>query len=71
MELHSIIPALAVFDIKGTNVLFWCYRDEWQDNTFSYAPAIRRVMRVSLGNSPDSFLGSDFCLDDVWGYADP
>jgi len=69
LEVHSIIRVLAPFDIKGTNVLLWRYRDERQDSTFSYVPAIRRVRRMSPGNRSDSFLGSDFCVDDAWGYA--
>jgi hypothetical protein len=68
LELHSIIRALAPFDIKGTNILLWRYRDKKQDSTFAFVPAIRRVRRMSPANRSDAFLGSDFCVDDAWGY---
>ncbi len=69
LEMHSIIRALAPFDIKGTNILLWRYRDNRQDSTFAFVPAIRRVRRMSPANRSDAYLGSDFCLDDAWGYA--
>ena len=68
LEMHSIIRALAPFDIKGTNILLWRYRDKKQDSTFAFVPAIRRVRRMSPANRSDAFLGSDFCVDDAWGY---
>ncbi|MEW6444106.1 MAG: DUF1329 domain-containing protein [bacterium] len=69
IEMYSIIRILAPFDIAGTNVLLWRYRDERQDSTFTYVPSIRRVRRMSPANRSDAFVGSDFCVDDAWGYA--
>ncbi len=68
VEMHSLIIALAPFDVKGTNILLWRYRDDRLDSTFAYVPAIRRVRRMSPANRSDAFLGSDFCVDDAWGY---
>jgi hypothetical protein len=68
VEMHSLIIALAPYDIKGTNILLWRYRNDKLDSTFAYVPAIRRVRRMSPANRSDSFLGSDFCVDDAWGY---
>ncbi len=68
VEMHSLIIALAPFDIKGTNILLWRYRNDRLDSTFAYVPAIRRVRRMSPANRSDAFLGSDFCVDDAWGY---
>jgi hypothetical protein len=68
VEMHSLIIALAPFDIKGTNILLWRYRNEKLDSTFAYVPAIRRVRRMSPANRSDAFLGTDFCVDDAWGY---
>jgi len=68
VELHSLIIALAPFDVKGTNILLWRYRNAKLDSTFAYVPAIRRVRRMSPANRSDAFLGSDFCVDDAWGY---
>lgn len=68
VEMHSLIICLAPFDVKGTNILLWRYRDDRLDSTFAYVPAIRRVRRMSPANRSDAFLGSDFCVDDAWGY---
>ncbi len=68
VEMHSLIITLAPFDIKGTNILLWRYRNDKLDSTFAYVPAIRRVRRMSPANRSDAFLGSDFCVDDAWGY---
>jgi hypothetical protein len=68
VEMHSLIITLTPFDVKGTNILLWRYRDNRLDSTFAYVPAIRRVRRMSPANRSDAFLGSDFCVDDAWGY---
>lgn len=68
LERMVLILVLAPFDIKGTNILNWRYRDDRQDSTFSYVPAIRRVRRMSPSNRSDSFIGSDICIDDAWAF---
>jgi len=68
VEMHSLIIINAPFDVKGTNILLWRYRNERMDSTFAYVPAIRRVRRMSPANRSDAFVGSDFCVDDAWGY---
>ncbi len=68
VEMHSLIILLAPFDVKGTNILLWRYRNKNLDSTFAYVPAIRRVRRMSPANRSDAFLGTDFCVDDAWGY---
>jgi len=68
VEMHSIIRILAPFDIAGTNVLLWRYKDDRSDSSFTYVPSIRRVRRMSPANRSDAFVGSDFCVDDAWGY---
>ena len=69
IEAYSVIRVLAPFDIAGTNVLTYRYRDKRPDSTFTYVPAIRRVRRMSPANRSDAFVGSDFCVDDAWAYA--
>jgi hypothetical protein len=68
VEMHSLIIINAPFDVKGTNILLWRYRNDRMDSTFAYVPAIRRVRRMSPANRSDAFVGSDFCVDDAWGY---
>ena len=69
IEMNSIIRILAPFDVRGTNVLLLRYRDNRADSNFTYVPSIRRVRRMSPANRSDAFLGTDFCVDDAWGYA--
>ncbi len=66
LERMALILVLAPFDIKGTNILNWRYRDKRQDSTFGYVPAIRRVRRMSPANRSDAFIGADICVDDAW-----
>ena len=67
-ERFAMIRVLAPFDIKGTNILLMRYRGNKADTTLAYVPAIRRVRRMSPANRSDAFLGTDFCVDDAWGY---
>ncbi len=64
----TLIAVDEPFDIAGFAMLSWRYRDKRQDVTFAYVPSIRRVRRMSPANRSDSFLGSDFCVDDPAGY---
>ncbi len=68
VERYSIIQILAPYDIAGTNILLWRYRDARPDSTFGYIPAIRRVRRMSPSNRSDAFIGSDLCVDDAWTF---
>jgi hypothetical protein len=66
VERYTIIQITAPFDIAGTNILLWRYRDARLDSTFAYIPAIRRIRRMSPANRSDSYVGSDLCVDDAW-----
>jgi len=66
IERYSILQILAPFDIAGTNILLWRYRDARFDSTFGYIPAIRRVRRMSPANRSDAYIGTDMCVDDAW-----
>lgn len=68
LERYSIIRVIEPFDIAGTNILTWRYRDKRPDSTFGYIPAIRRVRRMSPANRSDAFIGSDACVDDAWTF---
>ena len=68
IERYGILQVLAPFDIAGTNLLTWRYRDRRLDSTFGYIPAIRRVRRLSPANRSDAYIGSDLCADDAWVY---
>jgi Protein of unknown function (DUF1329) len=66
VERYTIIQITEPFDIAGTNILLWRYRDARPDSTFAYIPAIRRIRRMSPANRSDSYVGSDLCVDDAW-----
>jgi len=66
IERYSILQIVAPYDIAGTNMLLWRYRDARPDSTFAYVPAIRRVRRMSPANRSDSWIGADICADDAW-----
>jgi hypothetical protein len=68
VERYTILQITAPFDIAGTNILLWRYRDTRPDSTFAYIPAIRRVRRMSPANRSDSYVGSDLCVDDAWTF---
>jgi hypothetical protein len=66
---YQIFRATSPYDISGTAVLTWRYRDPTvEDNTFAYVPAIRRVRRMTPGNRSDSQMGSDMASDDAGMY---
>jgi hypothetical protein len=57
------------YDAAGSALMTWRYLDpDKHDNSFGYAPAIRRVRRMSAGNRSDSLWGSDFAVDDSGGF---
>mgnify|MGYP005831273375 FL=1 len=65
---YTIIAVIKPYDVAGFAMMLWRYQDDRQDMNLSYLPAIRRVRRMSPANRSDSFVGSDFCIDDPYGY---
>ena len=56
----QITRANSPYDMAGTAVLTWRYRDpKAEDNSFAYVPAIRRVRRMTPANRSDAMMGSD------------
>ncbi len=66
---YQITRANSPYDIAGTAVLTWRYRDpKAEDNSFAYVPAIRRVRRMTPANRSDGMMGSDMAVDDAGMY---
>ncbi len=66
---YQITRATSPYDIAGTAVLTWRYRDpRAEDNSFAYVPAIRRVRRMTPANRSDGMMGSDMAVDDAGMY---
>lgn len=69
IEKYAIMVVKTPYDLAGTAIMLWRYRDpNKQDNSFGYLPAIRRVRRMSPANRSDALLGGDFAIDDANGY---
>jgi len=66
---YQITRATSPYDIAGTAVLTYRYRDpKVEDNSFAYVPAIRRVRRMTPANRSDGMMGSDMAVDDAGMY---
>ncbi|MEW6444083.1 MAG: outer membrane lipoprotein-sorting protein [bacterium] len=63
-EQLNIILVTRPFDLAGTAVMMLRYFGSKPDSNFAYAPAIRRVRRMSPANRSDSLFGSDYSMDD-------
>jgi hypothetical protein len=68
MLKYTLFTVDSPVDVAGTAVLLWRFRGAKSDSNFGYLPAIRRVRRMSPANRSDSFVGSDICVDDAWGF---
>ena len=67
-KLHS--QRLIVFeqppDVKDTAFLTWSANDATaDDDQWIYLPALRKVRRIAVGDRGASFVGTDFCYDDL------
>jgi Protein of unknown function (DUF1329) len=62
-------PLFLPNDSKGQAVLFFRFQAaNVPDDTYFYAPEIRRVNRVSLPSRSDAMWGTDIDLDSYWGF---
>lgn len=68
IERYTVFSLKSPFDVAGIALLLWRYNGAKSDVNFSYLPAVRRVRQMSPSNRSDAFVGSDFCIDDAWGY---
>jgi hypothetical protein len=62
-------PIFMPQDLKGLALLFFHYipRDT-PDDTYVYAPEMRKVRRISFANRSDALGGSDFDVDSMFGF---
>lgn len=62
------IKALSPLDVKNTQLLIHRFDDDTKlDDTYMYLGFQRRVRRLSMSNTTDSFLGSDIMIEDIEG----
>ena len=52
--------------VKGLGNLTWTYMDpKRQQDAWLWIPSLRKIRKISVANSDDSFLGSDFTVEDI------
>jgi hypothetical protein len=57
------------YDIQGMASLTQRFLDPKPDSVYAYVPSIRRVKKLSGANRSDPYAGSDFIVDDSFGWA--
>jgi len=52
--------------VKGLGTLTWTYLDpKRQQDTWLWVPSLRKIRKISAANGDDSFMGSDFTVEDI------
>lgn len=63
----SVSFFLSPTDVAGTAYLNYDYKDQRDDDSWLYLPALKQVRRVAAGDRSGSFMGSDFSYSDING----
>ena len=66
VEWAEYFDVKSPFDLRGTMFLLYRYRDNKEDDTWAYIPALRRVRRIAATQKSDSLLGTEFTLEDFY-----
>ena len=69
LEWAEFFDVKTPFDLRGTMFLLYRYNDNKEDQTWAYIPALRRVRRIAATQKSDSLLGTEFTLEDFYGFA--
>jgi uncharacterized protein DUF1329 len=69
VEWAEYFDVKAPFDLRGTMFLLYRYRDDKEDDTWAYIPALRRVRRIAATQKSDSLLGTEFTLEDFYCFS--
>ena len=52
--------------VKGLTVLTWSYMDpEKEQNQWLWLPSLKKIRKISAAQSDDSFMGSDFTVEEI------
>jgi len=52
--------------VKGLAVLTWTYEDPNRDqDSWLWVPSLRKIRKISAANADDTFMGSDFTVEDI------
>ena len=64
-ETKKIMFFTAPSDVRNTSFMSFSNDNEENESQWIYLPALKKVKRISQGNSSDYFMGSDFTYDDM------
>ncbi len=64
-ETKKIMFFKSPADVRGTSFMSFSDDKSGDDDQWIYLPALKKVKRISSGNSSDYFMGSDFTYDDM------
>ncbi len=67
-QYRDLTAVLSPYDMAGTAQIGLRKLDGSSDDVFVYIPAIRRVKKMSGANRSDPYVGTDFCVDDAYGW---
>ena len=65
----QITAVTSPYNLAGTAQLTFRKTDGTPDEVYVYVPAIRRVKRMSGANRSDPYMGTEFTIDDAYGWA--
>ena len=69
VEWAEFFDVKTPFDLQGTMFLLYRYTTDKDDDTWAYVPALRRVRRIAAAQKSDSLLGTEFTLEDFYGFS--
>jgi len=70
VEWAEFFDVKTPFDLRGTMFLLYRYVTSGkEDDTWAYIPALRRVRRIAATQKSDSLLGTEFALEDFYGFS--
>ncbi|MEW6074871.1 MAG: outer membrane lipoprotein-sorting protein [Candidatus Omnitrophota bacterium] len=62
----DLVMFTAPAQVKGLATLTWTYMDpEKQQDSWLWIPSLKKIRKISVANADDSFMGSDFTIEDI------
>lgn len=62
----DLVMFTAPAQVKGLATLTWTYMDpKRQQDSWLWVPSLKKIRKISAANADDSFMGSDFTVEDI------
>jgi hypothetical protein len=66
MAYKDLVMFTAPTQVKGLATLTWTYMDpKRQQDSWLWVPSLKKIRKISAANADDSFMGSDFTVEDI------